>query len=199
MHGSPGAADGSPAGGDARQVFQTQIDVEGWFAQVRTVTQADAAQMNANSVQQLLSAQATAQQNGYEDRGLQGRDLARVLKQPSVFNPSTREEELSMWKSWSWELDQYLGALDCGFTDDFQAMKTVDSEIALDSMDAPVRQRGVLLYKVLKSVEPQNGYEGYRRLRADLEPSSRTRILALLQTLNAWPTFDPSKASCPRS
>ena len=97
--------------------------MEGWFAQVRTVTQAtlDAAQMNANSAQQLLSAQATAQQNGHEDRGLQGRDLARVLKQPSVFNPNAREEELSMWKSWSWELEQYLGALDHGFTEELVA------------------------------------------------------------------------------
>ena len=77
-------------------------------------------------------------------------------------------------------------------------------------MDAPVRQRGVLLYsvlagllhekgkQVLKSVEPQNGYEGYRRLRADLEPSSRTRILALLQTLNAWPSFDARQGIMPQ-
>ena len=195
MHGNPGAADGSPVGGDGRQVFQTQIDVEGWFAQVRTVTQAtlDAAQMNANSVQQLLSAQV-APQSSYEERGLQGRDLARVLKQPNVFNPSTREEELSMWKSWSWELEQYLGALDNGFTEDFLAMKSVDSDILMDSMDAPVRQRGVLLYsvlagllhekgkQVLKSVEPQNGYEGY----GGLEP-----IWSLLREQGFWHCYRP--------
>ena len=98
-------------------------------------------------------------------------------KRCKEFRPATREEELSQWKSWSWELENYLVALDPGFKDDFDLLKQQTMPVDLADMDAPVRHRSVLLFsvlagllhekgkQVLKAVEPQNGYEGYRRLR----------------------------------
>ena len=44
--------------------------------------------------------------------------------------------------------------------------------------------------RLLKSVQHNNGFDAYRLLSKDLTPCSRNRILALLQTLHAWPQFD---------
>eukprot|EP00439_Symbiodinium_sp_Y106_P026243 s6917_g3.t1 len=44
--------------------------------------------------------------------------------------------------------------------------------------------------RLLKSVKESNGYEAYRMLIQDLTPSSRSRVLALMQTIHNWPTFD---------
>ena len=41
-----------------------------------------------------------------------------------------------------------------------------------------------------KSVKESNGYEAYRMLIQDLTPSSRSRVLALMQAIHNWPTFD---------
>ena len=46
------------------------------------------------------------------------------------------------------------------------------------------------LRRLLKTIGDSNGYESYRQICLDLRPSSRTRALAILQTIHGWPQFD---------
>ena len=96
-------------------------ELEQFFTQARAVTQAamETAQVNAATVQNLIAAQVQQAQPQQSDPGspfptnvLQAKDLAKVLRQPKEFRPAAREEELSQWKSWSRELENYLMALD---------------------------------------------------------------------------------------
>ncbi|CAE7938023.1 unnamed protein product, partial [Symbiodinium necroappetens] len=52
--------------------------------------------------------------------------------------------------------------------------------------------------RMLRSIPLQNGFEGYRRLIQELTPSSRGRILALVQALHSWPPFDSKLSLMPQ-
>ena len=134
---------------------------------------------------------------------IRGRDLTKVLRPPDPFKPKDRDGELSLWASWSWDLEQYLGCLDKNFAADLQMIRRKPAIPIMMHMLEPDRaDRSRLLYgilagllhergkRLLKSVKESNGYEAYRMLIQDLTPSSRSRVLALMQAIHNWPTFD---------
>ena len=99
------------------------LDLAAWVANVQEVTQraVEIAHVNATSVQQLIAAQLLEQdlalQPERHDQVLQGKDLARLLKQPEKFEAQTRDQEIAGWRTLSWSVEQYLGALDFEFVD----------------------------------------------------------------------------------
>ena len=144
-----------------------------------------------------------ANQAAPREQGIRGRDLAKVLKAPEAFRPKDRDAELAQWTSWSWELEQDLLCLDRSFGAELQTIRRKpNTEIVMTDLTADEADRSRLLYgilagllhdkgkRLLKSVQHNNGFEAYRLLSKDLTPCSRNRILALLQTLHAWPQFD---------
>ncbi|CAE7214928.1 unnamed protein product [Symbiodinium sp. CCMP2592] len=137
------------------------------------------------------------------EQAIRGRDLAKVLKAPEPFRPKDRDAELSLWANWSWELEQYLSCLDRAFGVELQTIRRRPANpIAHASWTEAEADRSRLLYgvlagllhdkgkRVLKSLTDANGFEAYRLLSQDLMPSSRNRILALLQAIHSWPAFD---------
>ena len=135
--------------------------------------------------------------------GLAAKDLSKVLRHPSTFSCQTRDEELIKWPAWSWEFEQYLGTLDKEFQVDFTRLKSnpktevLPAQLSATELDRSRIMYGLLasllndrLKRLLKTVSDNNGYEAYRLISLDLRPSSRTRALALMQTIHNWPVFD---------
>ena len=105
---------------------------------------------------------------------IRGRDLTKVLRPPDPFKPKDRDGELSLWASWSWDLEQYWGCLDKNFAADLQMIRRKPAIPIMMHMLEPDRaDRSRLLYgilagllhergkRLLKSVKESNGYEAY--------------------------------------
>ena len=129
------------------------------------------------------------------------KDIVKLLPQPEPFAAASRDEELSKWRSWSWQFEQYVCAFDAAFRDEFEHVREAKDPVSLPDMSEATKNRSTLLYalltgllherglQILKTVGSQNGFEAYRLINADLQPSARTRALALLQAINGWPQF----------
>ena len=61
------------------------------------------------------------------------------------------------------------------------------SQLMFGILSGLLHERGK---RLLRSIPDRNGYEAYRSLLVDLLPGSRSRMLALLQMINQWPSFD---------
>ncbi|OLP76617.1 Retrovirus-related Pol polyprotein from transposon TNT 1-94 [Symbiodinium microadriaticum] len=156
--------------------------------------------------QQVLTELLRSQQEGRESSsssGLAAKDLSKVLKHPTSFSCQTRDEELVKWPAWAWEFEQYLGTLDKSFQVDFKRLKdNAKTVVDFSVLTETEKDRSRIMYgllasllndrlkRLLKTVGDNNGYEAYRLISLELRPSSRTRALALMQTIHNWPVFD---------
>ena len=126
------------------------------------------------------------------------------MKPPEVFNPATiEEEEVSQWSDWSFAFKNFLAFL----ADLKKAEASTDALDIEDDIDGFYkgnegrRIREMKLYsvlssylknrplKVLGSIDNLDGFEVWRRLTAELEPSSRSRSLAMAQALVGFPAM----------
>ena len=185
--GSPGMSPaGSPTGGQ----------VDGQELALRMIQAAESASLAAR-----LAAEAIQKKGGQDDKA-----WFRVLPKPGNFEPKSREDELAMWRDFSWGLEQYLASLDASFTDDFKEIReNPDRPIDPSIQSDEERQRGSFLYALLaslvrqrplsliKQVKEANGLEAYRMLVQSLEPASKNRSLGLLTMILEWSQFDMKK------
>ncbi|CAE7622817.1 GIP [Symbiodinium sp. CCMP2592] len=128
-------------------------------------------------------------------------DLTKVLPKPDPFRPTTRDEEFAQWPQWSWTFEQYLSCLEPEFSSELREYGRQQTAVILSSLDDGAKRRSRLLYgmlngllyergrRLLRSVQEQNGFEAWRLLSKDLMPKTRNRVLALLRTINSWPSF----------
>ena len=124
----------------------------------------------------------------YRNKGEQG--ASRRGSRSCQSQMASREEELSMWRDFSWGLEQYLASMDGEFVSDFKDLR--------DRPDRPVdpslwgdreKQRSNFLHSALaliKQVKQANGLEAYRLLINSLEPASKNRSLGLLTMILEW-------------
>ena len=115
--------------------------------QVRQVAEAavQAAQLSATLVQSVVAAQPQPS----EPSQLQGKDLVKLLKQPFRFEAATRNAELSGWRAWSWELEQWLGAIDMQCTSELEIATRVKMPPSMADMAANRKHRSRLLHNLL--------------------------------------------------
>ena len=131
----------------------------------------------------------------------------KILKPPEAFNPATIEEEVSQWSDWAFTFKNFLAFMDQAFLTDLKSAEDQKDEISNDISNAffgddrERMNRGMKLYsvlssylrnrplKVLRSVGGMNGFEVWRKLTAELEPSSRSRSLAMAQALVGFPAM----------
>ena len=151
----------------------------------------------------MLLTQLASKGDRDDTKKFSSRDSTKVLKQPERFAAKTREEEHAQWPNWSWGLEQYLCCLDPGFIPDLQALAGQDNQVFMKDMTEDTRERSRVLCGVLagllrdkgkrflRTILDHNGYEAYRQISKDLQPKTRSRLLALLRTINQWPSFDP--------
>ncbi|OLP82603.1 hypothetical protein AK812_SmicGene36733 [Symbiodinium microadriaticum] len=132
-----------------------------------------------------------------------GKDLSKIIKQPEAFHPKDRDAELSMWPAWSWQFEQWLGCVHKDFVADISRIRAnLNVPIVQTALTMDEAERSRLLFgtlagllhekgcRMLRTIPLSCGFEGYRRLVQDLTPSSRSRLLALIQMVHAWPAFN---------
>ena len=94
-----------------------------------------------------------------------------------------------------------MSCLDPGFIPDLQALASQDNPVFMKDMTEDTRERSRVLYGVLagllhdkgkrflRTILDHNGYEAYRQISKDLQPKTRSRLLALLRTINHFDSF----------
>ena len=161
-------------------------------------------QQNQQAILQMMRDQSDQRAHAQSSlESLRGKDLSKVLNAPSPFEAKTRDEELARWANWSWGLESWIITLDHGFAAGIDLIKAQGSnEIKMSSLSLKDQERSQLMFgilsgllhergkRLLRSIADRNGYEAYRSLLVDLLPGSRSRMLALLQMINQWPSFD---------
>ena len=138
-------------------------------------------------------------------------DWFKVLPKPSTFDPKDREAELSQFRDWWWQVEQYVVAVDPKFTGDFDHVRShMEDEMALVEQSPGRTKRSGFLYGLLaslmrqrpllllKGVEQGNGLEAVRQLFKTCQPANRNRALALLHLIMQWPNFDMRNALLPQ-
>ena len=130
----------------------------------------------------------------------------KILKPPEAFSPAAIEE-VSQWSDWAFTFNIFLAFMDQAFLTDLKSAEDQKVEISSDISntvfgdDRERMNRGLKLYsvlssylknrllKVLRSVSGMNGFEVWSKLTAELEPSSRSRSLAMAQALVGFPAM----------
>ena len=138
-------------------------------------------------------------------------DWFKVLPKPSTFDPKDREAELSQFRDWWWQVEQYVVAVDPKFTGDFDHIRShMEDEMALVEQSPGRKKRSGFLYGLLpslmrqrpllllKGVEQGNGLEAVRQLFKTCQPANRNCALALLHLIMQWPNFDMRNALLPQ-
>ena len=134
-----------------------------------------------------------------------------MLPRPPAWDPKTREDELTQFRDWWWQVEQYLLAVDGLYARDMEEIRQ-DLNTAIDLSTATTEEvkRANFLFSLLasllkgrpllllKGVPVGNGLEAVRQLIRSCMPSNRNRSLGLLQVLMAWPQFDMKQAMLPQ-
>ena len=120
------------------------------------------------------------------------KDLLRILAKPNVFKPETRQEEVDRWPDFKFQLQNLLVAMDPAYADELEEVEARGAgEIDVGRMEANTLARSRRLYtllgsyvkgralRIVRQVNAQNGYEAYRQLLREYQPSTRARSLAL--------------------
>eukprot|EP00435_Cladocopium_sp_Y103_P019344 s4186_g4.t1 len=129
-------------------------------------------------------------------------DWSKLLNKPPVFDYKTTEDEIRAFRDWSWQLIQFLNAIDPGYEKELQALMDDPTHgLDISTASTETRQRSSKLYgllaslcknrslNVIRSVKAADGYEALRQLTLALRPSSSGRGLALMAALTSWPQF----------
>ena len=104
--GSP-VADGSPTASAAPAV----PGIDGAELAFRMVQAAESAASAAAAATQALSSLSST-----SGASTSSGDWFKVLPKPSTFDPKDREAELSQFRDWWWQVEQYVVAVDPKFT-----------------------------------------------------------------------------------
>ncbi|CAE7835297.1 unnamed protein product, partial [Symbiodinium sp. CCMP2592] len=138
------------------------------------------------AAQALASAAGTGSTRSYDS-------AAKLVKSPDVFAPKSLEEEVSQWPDWSFSFKVFVGFIDPTYAEELKKVELAPPKPAEYTVGE--RERSTKLYailasylrnrplKLLKSEGSPDGYSVWRRLFEELEPSSRTRGLAMAQAL----------------
>ncbi len=82
--------------------------------------------------------------------------LYKLLSKPQNIDPSSREQEIAMWREWSWSFEQYLASLHSHYPDELKVIRgNLSTEIDQSVQDDKERQRGTFLYRLLSGVLKQ--------------------------------------------
>ena len=188
-------AGGSPTGSQAGQLDGAQLAL-------RMVQAAESAATAAQAVSAALASQSSSSSSGGLFSG-DSSQLLKLLSKPQSFDPSSREQDIAMWREWSWSFEQYLASLDSHYPDELKVIRgNLRTEIDQSVQDDKERQRGTFLYGLLsgvlkqrplmqlKQVPNSNGFEAYRQLISANEPQNKNRSMSLLAAIMSWQQFN---------
>ena len=138
-------------------------------------------------------------------------DWSKLINKPPLLDGKTTEDEIKLFRDWSWQLVQFLNAIDSGYEPEIQSiMDDPTKGLDMSTASAETRQRGAKLYgllaslcrnrslHVVRSVKQADGFEALRQLTLTLRPSNNNRGLALMGALTNWPAFSMSQMLQPQ-
>ncbi len=138
-------------------------------------------------------------------------DWSKLLTKPATFDYKSQEDEIKNFKDWSWQLMQYVSAIDSAFTKELDDLASnPNNPMDLSTASSSTRERATKLYgllagllrgralQTLKSVPNSDGYEAWRQLLLTLRPTSKNRGLALMSAIMGWPGFQLNQAVQPQ-
>ena len=158
---------------------------------MRMIAAAEAAARAADAaVAAVANASSTTASSGVKG------DWYKMLSKHPNFDSKTREEELSQFRDWWWQLEQYVVTIDQLYSRDFEEIRQ-DLHVKMDinTMNAEEKKRGHFLFgllasllkgrplMLLKGVDVGNGFEAVRQLIRSRQPSNRNRSIALMRCL----------------
>ena len=173
----------------------------------------DTGVLNALLTQVASAAQAAADaaKAAGEPKRDAGPDWSKLLTKPSCFDHKSQEEEIKHFKDWSWQVVQYVCAIDSGFSKDLEDLaENPETPMSMSTANAATRERSNKLYgllagllkgralQTLRAVSGSDGYEAWRQLLLTLRPTSKNRGLALLSAVMGWPSFQMGQAIQPQ-
>ena len=124
--------------------------------------------VNAQSTQAATSA-PKAVKKAVEDKNSSTTDWSKLIAKPNIFDYKSQEEEIKVFKEWSWVFEMYLRSVDGAYTKDLKEFhdkpnEKFDMELAtgekktrcikLDGLIASLMRGGAL--QLLKAVEDSN-------------------------------------------
>ena len=184
----------------------TAVAMDGAAIAQRMIEATESAAAAAHAAAQALNNLGLGSANG-----AQGSEWYKVLPKPNVFDPKDREAELSGFRDWWWQVEQYIVAVDSNYGQDLLMIREKpDDEVPLVEQTPDRSKRSAFLYGLLgsllknrplmlvKGVEQGNGLEATRQLFRTCQPSSRNRSLGMLQSIMQWPQFDMRNALLPQ-
>ena len=194
--------DGSPGGAGQ--------SATGEMLAMRMIQAAEAAATAAQAATQAVAAM-TGSSSSSQSAGGNKPEWYKVLPKPSTFEPKDREAELSGFRDWWWQVEQYIVAVDVSYGQDLLYIRShMDEEMPLVEQNPEQTKRSGFLYgllasllkqrplMLLKGIEQGNGLEAVRQLFRTCQPSSRNRSLGLLHLIMQWPSFDMKSALLPQ-
>jgi hypothetical protein len=128
---------------------------------------------------------------------------ARQLDKPKKFVLTDHETDRHSWPEWKFTFTNWMTCIEGEFADELasaEAQPAADLDDMM-SMAASTQRRAHTLYailanlmtgklvRLLQALVERNGFLGWKKICAEMEPSTRTRSLALLQGLLAWPAW----------
>ena len=204
MDGTDGAYQVPPIQGPNQQQFEAIMN-----QLMQTANAAIQASESANAMASLVQSSTSSSTTG----SLEGstKDLYKLIQKPALFSPENREQEISQWRDWFWALRQYLAVVNGKFQEDTNLiLKDLDKPIDFDVLDLDKQSRSQFLYSflsslikgraltILKNIGDCNGLEVLRNLIQTFQPSSKSRSLAIMNSIMAWKEFDMKQALFPQ-
>ena len=122
--------------------------------------------------------------------------FSKHIKSPEVFKPETRSEELQTWEDWKFSMEIFIGVVDGEMLRDMKEASASPRMLRMSEWDLDRQNRSEKLFsllstllrnrplQLLRGVADNNGYEAWRVLCRDMQPPTRQRSLALVQSLN---------------
>ena len=166
-------------------------------------------QLQQQTQQQAVQSQAASNSPTGSPHG--NIDWRKLINKPLVLDGKTTEDEIKLFRDWSWQLVQFLNAIDSGYEPEIQSiMDDPTNGLDISTASAETRQRGAKLYgllaslcrnrslHVVRSVKQADGFEALRQLTLTLRPSNNNRGLALMGALTNWPAFNMSQMLQPQ-
>ena len=122
--------------------------------------------------------------------------FSKHIRSPEVFKPETRSEELQKWEDWKFSMENFIGVVDGEMLRDMKEASASPRMLRMSEWDLDRQDRSEKLFsllstllrnrplQLLRGVADNNGYEAWRVLYRDMQPPTRQRSLALVQSLN---------------
>lgn len=153
-------------------------------------------------IQQLTAAIMTASSRAATEAGPRRSVLdTKILTKPRTFSGVE-----TAWSDWKFAMKTYLVVLDNEYEDELEQVEGKTEEVIenLSMTDTVSRSRTLFAIlvsctegkalRIVRGVQNRSGYEGWRRLTVEYQPNTRSRSLAMMQSI-LRPQFTGSELS----